>query len=984
MKKLLLFMFTLLFAGVIGLSITYANTQPHTLVIHYYRYNEDYANKWFHFWEFEPKDSAGTDFNFDISTLDNQGVKYTIDLAKDYPTATVFGIIIKHATGPGLWDGEREPGGNRYITLNELEVINGVAHVYFVQGQVIYGKSNADLENNIPDYRPSILFTAFAANKDITLNLSNPATNYTVYENGVSIKTGQFADAKLNQTIKGITVDISKIYEVEVDFEDSKSRKNVSLQNLYDTPEFEENYTYNGELGAIYTSNETTFRLWAPLSKSVSLNIYEQGHPLYNRKGEDSLEKDPKSTHPMTKIEYGAWEVKLSGDYASKYYTFSVNNNDIISEVTDPYSYSTGANGLRSMVVDFKSTDPAYWEFSTRPNTIKTFTDYIIWELHVRDLTSHSSWTGNETNRGKFLGLAESGTTYTKNDVTVTTGLDHIEELGVNAVHLLPIFDFGYLDEVEIFKNPNTKNVFNWGYMPYHFNTLEGSYSTNPFDGNVRINEFKKTVQAFHEKDIRVIMDVVYNHTGESEGSNFHKIVPGYYHRLNESGGFQNGSGTGNETASERSMVRKFMVDSTVFLAKEYKLSGFRFDLMSLHDIETMNAIREALNEIDPTIIIYGEPWAAAATLIKGEDAAGMTDTNNWDRTQIRKLDSGVGAFNDLYRNALKGVPDGKEGGFVQGVVDQGRLDDLKKGIMGATDQFTNSPLQNIVYGEAHDNLTLHDKLRTSGVSINEVKHVQVQSNAIVLTSMGIPFLHAGTEFLRSKPLDGGLYDHNSYESPDSVNQLRWDRKIEFNDVFEYHKSLIHIRKNYSGLRMDNMTEINARFKFVPTTQDASLRALAYTIEGTTDDPKLLIIHAGITNGMTSVTLNDGKTYMQLTSRAGALGLHNVSKGLVTRSEKFDIPTRSTSAIFVEVKSSDQPTIKESLVEVQLNSNFNPLSNVNVPSGAKVNVTQIDTTIPGFKVITVQVTDYLGNTTNLYYNVVVKGGSFTHILGGKS
>lgn len=979
MKKLILFLLTIMFASVLALSVTYASERPDTLVVHYFRYDGNYTGYNFWLWQNEPTSLGGKQFNFSNSNVGDFGAYYEVDLEEHgYLDTTRWGIIVKQ----GAWDGYREPGGDRFFRLSDMQLKDGKVHAYLVQADVRIGLSDDDLANNIPDYRPNILFTAFNQQRNIELDLTHPASIYRVFEDDVQIATGSF-NSSLKQTITGITIDLTRQYDVEVVFADSTARRTVSLQNLYDTPDFEAAFTYDGELGVIYGKNQTIFRLWAPVSQTVSLNIYNQGHPLYNRLGDPSEELEPVDTHPMNRIENGVWEVVLEGDYASKYYTFNVTNNGVTHEVTDPYSYSTGANGLRSMVVDFEQTNPLYWNFSSRPDNIQTFTDYIIWELHVRDLTSHSSWQGTEANRGKFLGMAETGTTYSANGITVSTGLDHIEELGVNAVHLLPIFDFGYIDEVEVFQNPNTQNIFNWGYMPYHFNTLEGSYATNPFDGNVRIYEFKQAIQAFHHKDVRVIMDVVYNHTGESEGSNFHKIVPGYYHRLNAQGGFQNGSGTGNETASERSMVRKFMVDSTVFLATEYKLSGFRFDLMSLHDIETMNAIRTALNEIDPTIIIYGEPWAGGDTLIDGSIAAGMTNTNGWDRTQIRKLDSGVGAFNDLYRNALKGTPDGSGGGFVQGSMDFDKMQDLRRGIKGATDQFTNSPIQNVVYGEAHDNLTLHDKLRSSGVPLAEVKHAQVQSNAIVLTSMGIPFLHAGTEFLRSKPLPSGGYDHNSYESPDSVNQLRWDRKLEYNDVFEYHKALIHIRKTYQGLRMDNMTEINARFNFVATTQDHTDRSLAYTIEGVDDQPKLLIIHAGRVTG-TSVTLNDGKTYMMVTSRAGSQGLFNTSTGLVTRSSRFDVPTQSTSSIYVELKQSSPVTLKADTVTVAQNSSFDPLSNLNIPAGMTVHATSIDTTIPGFRVVTVTVTDFLGNKTNLYYTANITGSLFTSALGGLS
>ncbi len=310
--------------------------------------------------------------------------------------------------------------------------------------------------------------------------------------------------------------------------------------------------------------------------------------------------------------------------------------------------------------------------------------------------------------------------------------------------------------------------------MPYHFNTLEGSYATNPFDGATRINEFKEVVMALHEKDIRVIMDVVYNHTGESATSNFHKIVPGYYHRLTQEGGFSNGSGTGNETASERAMMRKFMVDSVEFWATEYNLSGFRFDLMALHDYETMNEIQSMLSEIDPTIVVYGEPWNGGSTPLSSSIDAGKSNIQNMNL---------VGAFNDITRDAVKGsVFIANESGWVQGNVSAYNYDGIKYGIVGGIDypginQFEAwhlNPNQTINYVSAHDNNTLYDKLKLTRVSSSLIDSIQIQSNAIILTSQGIPFLHAGVEIMRSKPNGTGGYDHNSYESPDSVNQLRW------------------------------------------------------------------------------------------------------------------------------------------------------------------------------------------------------------------
>jgi pullulanase len=609
MKKIITLVIALLTVLSIGFT-SIANTLPTKLVVHYYRYDANYQdfNMWV--WQHEPESLGGIQHNFDPANVGTYGVSFEINLTEFYPNATRLGIIIKQ----GGWNGYREIGGDRFIQLSEVEVTNGVGNAYFVEQDIRIGLSSDDLLNNIPDYREKILTVAFDKQSRIVANLTHIPTSYEVYEGLTKVLESTGALSSKTLTITVPSLDISKTYTLKVYFGDRSSEQIVSLQNLYDTPAFEELYTYNGTLGVSFEGGQTVFRLWAPLSSSVKLNLYNQGHPNYNNNGVLSNELTPYQVEDMIKIENGAWEVKLSGDYDFKYYTFSVTNNGVTHEVTDPYSYSTGANGLRSMVVNFSELNPSGWSYNDRPDTIKNNTDYIIYELHVRDLTTHSSWNGNNSYRGKFMGLTQKGTTFTGSGVTVTTGLDHIVELGVNAVQLLPIFDFGYVDEVQVAINPNYQNVFNWGYMPYHFNTLEGSYSTNPFDGRTRINEFKQLVMALHDEDIRVIMDVVYNHTGESETSNFHKIVPGYYHRLTPTGGFYNGSGTGNETASERSMMRKFMIDSLEFLATEYNLSGFRFDLMELHDVQTMNDIQAMLEEIDPTIIVFGEPWQAGGS----------------------------------------------------------------------------------------------------------------------------------------------------------------------------------------------------------------------------------------------------------------------------------------------------------------------------------------------------------------------------------
>ena len=520
-----------------------------------------------------------------------------------YQGSTAVGIIIKRGTG---WSGAREPGGDRIIDLSKVSVSNGVGNVYFVQEDVniYYSISEADTSDKVLD-------AAFDANNKINIYATLPPTKTLVYSNGVKVQ--EFgAQTTYHYTITLDQFDINKQYEIELHFGNKVSaRYGVSLRNLYSTTIFEDAFHYDGDLGVIYSKEKSIFRLWSPISEQANLLLYHQGHPEFDRNGKANVEKDPYERLQMTNIGKGTWEVEVNGDLAGKYYTFEVAYNNQTHEFVDPYAYSTGANGLRAQVVDFSKTNPKKWSYNSRPNTITNMTDYILYELHVRDLTTHSSWGGNPDHAGTFLGVAESGTSYTDdNGLTVTTGLDHLAELGINAVHFLPIFDFGYIDETKIDdENYMSVHGFNWGYMPYNFNTPEGSYSTNPFDGYVRVKELKEMIQALHNKNIRVVMDVVYNHTGETAGSQFEKSMPVTISDKMLMAVILMVVETGNETASERSMFRKYMVDSVKFWATEYNISGFRFDLMALHDVETMNQIRQAVNKIDPTIILYGEPW---------------------------------------------------------------------------------------------------------------------------------------------------------------------------------------------------------------------------------------------------------------------------------------------------------------------------------------------------------------------------------------
>lgn len=961
MKKITAIMILFMSLFLVGLK-SIATETPTTLVVHYYRYDDNYTNFNFWLWPSEPASLGGVQHNFDPLQKDEHGVYLSVDLTDYYAGSTKLGIIIKQ----GGWDGYREIGGDRFIDLTIAEVVNGVAHAYFVEQDINIGLSQQDLANNIPDYREKILRVAFDAQKRIVFALTHVGTTYEVLEDGV-VKTSGNVTSK-NQTLTISNVDISKQYSLRVTFEGGRvDQKIVSLQNLYDTPDFESLYTYNGTLGVSFEEGQTVFRLWAPLSEAVSVNLYNQGHAYYNENGVSSVETTPYRVEDMTRIENGAWEVKLTGNFDFMYYTFNVTNNGITNEVTDPYAYSTGANGQRGMIVNFDLVNPDGWTYGTRPNNIRNLTDYIVWELHVRDLTSHSSWNGNNSYRGKFMGLTQTGTTFTQQGKTVSTGLDHIVELGVNAVQLLPIFDFGYVDEVQVATNSLYTNVFNWGYMPYHFNTLEGSYSTNPFDGAARIKEFKEVVMAFHAQDIRIIMDVVYNHTGESEGSNFHKIVPGYYHRLTNTGGFSNGSGTGNETASERSMMRKFMLDSLEFWATEYNLSGFRFDLMALHDVETMNQIQAMLEEIDPTIIVYGEPWMGGTSPLPTSMRA--------DKENLSDMNL-VGAFNDVTRDAIKGsVFVSNERGWVQGNTTEYNKQGIMYGVLGGINhpsltqisEWHLNPNQTINYVTAHDNNTLFDKIRLTGITATNAKPMVIQSNAIILTSQGITFLHAGVEFMRSKPLPSGGFDHNSYESPDSVNQLRWDRKLTYNDVFEYYKALIQIRKSYNHFRINDADEIRDRLTFLTT--DQPLKNIAYEIKGRTNEPDIIVSHvSNAQGGLSALTLPAGKTYMILTN-----SLEANPKGIETVSDMVFVPSNTTMILVEVINETPAITIKQPVVNIAVGQNFDPLSNVTINrQGVTLySSTFHQTDVRGRYVVTISAEETYGKVTHYTYILVV-------------
>jgi pullulanase len=562
---------------------------------------------------------------------------------------------------------------------------------------------------------------------------------------------------------------------------------------------FETYPIYNGiDLGLTYSSKQSMVKVYSPVVDSMRIHLYEKGH-----------EGSPFETRQMTLDKNGVWSIALDGDWKGKYYTVQVfHEGKWLSEAVEPYAKATGANGIRAMFVNLAETNPEGWANDKRP-TLSSPNDIIIYELHVRDVSIHES--SGIKNKGKFLGLVEAGT---KSPTGESTGLDHIKELGITHVHLLPSFDFmpRSVDEM----NPNAK--YNWGYDPQNYNVPEGSYSTNPYDGDVRIKEFKQMVKTFHDNGIRVILDVVYNHTGQTEDSYFNQIAPKYYYRLNEDGSFSNASACGNETASERPMVRKFMIESMKYWAEEYHLDGFRVDLMGIHDIETMNLLSDELEKIDSTIFVYGEGWNAGSSPLPAEKQALKRNT-----TQLNR----VAAFSDDIRDGLKGSVFEKDStGFVSG---RGGLEEtIKFGIIASTEHpqvdysrvnyskafWANQPSQTMTYVSCHDNNTLFDKLEISRKDASEADRLKMHrlAGTIVLTSQGVSFMHAGMELARTK-----FGVENSYESPDSINQIVWERKTEYKDHFNFYKNLVHLRKNHPAFRMTTTAAIQKHLSFFPT-----------------------------------------------------------------------------------------------------------------------------------------------------------------------
>ena len=630
-----------------------------------------------------------------------------------------------------------------------------------------------------------------------------------------------------------------------ISFEDHEYA--VTMPDYYSTKEFEDKYTYTGDdLGATYTKEKTTLRVWAPLAVGVKVNLYTDGNP--------ATQADPVEQVEMTADVNGTWVATLDGDKNGTYYTYLVDNYTEVKECVDPYARTTGVNGRRGMIIDLASTNPEGWENDKDPNYDLKITDSIIWELHVRDLSSDSS--SGIKNVGKYLGLIETGT---KNSYGQPTGLDYIKELGITHIHLLPVYDYGSVDE-------SAGEGFNWGYDPMNYNVPEGSYSTDPFHGEVRVKEFKQMVKGLHDNGISVIMDVVYNHVYDTNQFCMNNTVPNYFSRPNS-----NGSGCGNDTASERSMVSKYIVDSVNYWADEYHIDGFRFDLVGLIDVNTINELVKTVQEKHPNVIFYGEGWTMSTSTTK----PGTTLATQTNSTKTPNF----AYFSDTIRNALKG---GTFGGISAGYISGGSSNDLNacfKGMPG----WCKTPSQSINYISCHDNNTLYDHISMvkPNASFEEKAAMNKLGVAFYMAAQGVPFMQAGEELLRSKPdpKDATGFNENSYNAPDSVNSIKWDEMYDVTtlNVLEYYKGLIAFRKAHPALRLSTASEVNDN---VFGLSGLETNVLGYRINGgingETADGIVCIYNAN--NAATTVTLPDGEWHICVNKdEAGVYSLGTVS-----------------------------------------------------------------------------------------------------------
>ena len=796
-----------------ALPATFVNAANEIKVNFHYLRDDGNYDTW-SIWTWTDSDGWSTDF---VDGGDEKGAVATVTVPDG---ATSLGFIVRK----GNWVA-KDPDGDR--TLDIGAVVSGTIDVYCKTGETAFDVEHGSdvvlgtkISKAVANTKTEIAYTLTQADESVT------AADFTVTDAlGTELAITAVTPNGANGTITlADSMDYLKSYSIT--FQGTTIA--VKMPEYFSSKEFEDEYTYDGDdLGATYSKESTAFRVWAPTANKIELNLYDEGN------GGTAT-----SVIEMTSDVKGTWVADVKGDLNGKYYTYTAyfdgkTNKDIV----DPYARTVGVNGKRGMVLDLDSTDPDGWNSDSR-HTYANTTDMSIYELHIRDFSSDPD--SGIKNTGKYIAFTETGT---KDSNGIPTGIDHLKDLGITTVHILPSYDFGSVDETKL-----DTAQFNWGYDPVNYNSPEGSYSTDPYHGEVRVNEYKQMVQSLHNAGIGVVMDVVYNHTYNTNYC-FNQLVPGYFYRTDS-----NGSGCGNDVASERSMVSKFIIDSVAYWAEEYHLDGFRFDLMGLIDTDTMNGVREALNEIDPSICVYGEGWTMSTNTSKDVPLANQSNAS---------LTPGVGYFSDTIRDAIKGsVFDAEEPGYVNGNLK--KTSGVMNGILG-TPSWSPAPTQTITYSSCHDNYTLWDKINSSNPDDSEEAKIKqnLLAAAIVYTSQGVPFIQAGEEFLRTKikgyDEDGNaIYDHNSYASSDEVNLLDYSRITDYKEVYNYYKGLISFRKAHSAFRMTTNEDVSKYLSFVEEGLDDGV--IAYSIDGAANNEaaeQLFVVYNPNTES-TKVALPDG------------------------------------------------------------------------------------------------------------------------------
>ena len=742
------------------------------LKIHYHREDGDYAPWDVWLWE-SGKDGAGYAFE------DEDGEKVaTMNVT---PGTMTVGFIVR------TQEWTKDIDADQFIDISD--VVTGTVDIYIESGVEGYERTDRDDVVIGTKLKTAGYDGNGTVNVTMTAELEGELSEvFTILGSSgeEAIESVTYAENNLYKLLLTNPLDPYKNYTITYDGTVYK----INMPILYSTDEFEQKFTYTGDdLGYTYAKEKTTFRVWAPTAEKVVLKRYESG----TQHKDDLIEEVA-----MQPDANGTWVCTVNGDLNGTYYTYGVTLDGKEISAMDPYARSSGVNGKRAMVLDLDTTDPAGWDSDANPFAGRPINDAIIYETHIRDLTVGSD--SGITNQGKFLGVVETGT---KTSSGISTGLDHIKELGITHLHILPMYDFASLDETT-----KANGVYNWGYDPLNYNVPEGTYATDPYKGEVRVSELKQMVKGLHDNGIAVVMDVVYNHVYSAEDFSFNKIVPGYFSRITEEGTYSSGSGCGNDTATERSMVRKYIVDSVNYWADEYHIDGFRFDLVGLMDTELINEIVETVHKKHPDVLFYGEGWSLT-TLVTKPDVTLATQTNS-------NLTPDFAYFNDTIRDGVKGSVFDTKAGFVSGA--SGCEAKIVRCFMGA-DKWCESPTQTINYVSCHDNNTLFDRLRLTCPDAGDAAIIKMNNLAasIYMLSEGIPFMQAGEEMLRTKTNEDGTFNSNSYSSPDSVNVIDWSSLEDesYKKVFDYYKGLISFRKAHPVLRLADAQEVSEHVKEV-------------------------------------------------------------------------------------------------------------------------------------------------------------------------